>query len=649
MVFKTLDSEAVAINSATDRIAYPTLIDGAIYNFWQDKTNPRGLWRETTPADYASATPTWKTVIDLDALAKTENKNWIWEGADCDSPSQTRCMIALSDGGEDAHTVREFDLKTGAFVDTGFVLPHGKQDVAWVDDDTLMVAREWSPGELTSSGYPFVVKQLKRGQTLDQATEIYRGAKTDVSDDPFEIHDGDGHRLVGLTKAPSFFDTKKFIITARGLVPLDMPLQSNFSGMVAGKTLVKLDQQWIVDGSTFTQGSLVSLDYAALTTDPQHLKPSLVYAPGPRETLDSIATTHDRMIVTTYENVKGRAFTYTPGADAAWTRTPLALPDNATIGVVDSDQTSSTAFVYATSFLTPTTLWQIDTAAGTLTAIKTAKARFDASQDVAEQHEATSKDGTQIPYFVVHRKDTIFDGHTPTILTAYGGFAVSNTPHYDGTLGKVWLERGGAYALANIRGGGEFGPAWHNAGLKTHRQRIYDDFAAVARALETSKLTSTRHLGIIGGSNGGLLMGVEFTQHPELYNAVFIEVPLLDMLRFEKIAAGSSWVGEYGSVSVPAERKFLASISPYNNLHAGTKYPKPFVFTTTKDDRVGPQHARKFAAKLSALHVPYYYYEVIEGGHATGANIKERSFTAALEYTYFAEQLGATATPIALR
>ena len=521
------------------------------------------------------------------------------------------------------------------------MLPHGKQNVAWVDDDTLLVAREWSPGELTSSGYPFVVKQLKRGQTLDRATEIYRGAKTDVSDDPFEVHDGDGHRLIGLTEAPSFFDTKKFIITTNGLVPLDMPMQAYFSGMVAGKTLVKLDQDWTVNGSTFAQGSLVSLDYAALTTEPQHLKPTIVYAPGSRETFDNIATTHDRMIVTTYENVKGRAFTYTPNADGTWTRgrhsrSRTTRRSASSIAIKRVRPRSFTRRVFSH----PRRCGRSIPRQAPLPRSKTAKARFDASRDVAEQHEATSKDGTQIPYFVVRPKNTIFDGHTPTILTAYGGFNYSNTPSYDGTLGKVWLERGGAYVLANIRGGGEFGPAWHNAGLKTHRQRIYDDFAAVARALETSKLTSTRHLGIIGGSNGGLLMGVEFTQHPELYNAVFIEVPLLDMLRFEKIAAGSSWVGEYGSVSVPAERKFLASISPYNNLHAGTKYPKPFVFTTTKDDRVGPQHARKFAAKLSAMHVPYYYYEVIEGGHGTGANIKERSFTSALEYTYFAEQLG---------
>jgi prolyl oligopeptidase len=647
--FATFDSEAEAIAGAKDRIPSPTIIKGVVYNFWQDAANPRGLWRETSLADYATATPTWKTVIDLDALAKSEGKNWIWEGANCDSPSRTRCLISLSDGGEDAQTIREFDLKTGAFVEGGFVLPHGKQNATWVDDDTLLVAREWAPGELTSSGYPYVVKQLKRGQTLDAATEVFRGAKTDVSDDPFELHDGDGHRLIGLSKSPSFFDSKKYLFTPSGPVALDLPLQANFQAMVAGKILIELDEDWATAGATFGKGSLVALDYAAVTADPTHLKPTLVYAPGPRETLDGVTATHDKLLVTILDNVKGRAFTCVPSPDGTWSKSPLTLPDDSTIHVVDADLDGSTAFLDVEGFLTPSTLWQIDTTAGTLAAIKSAPPKFDASHDVVEQLEATSKDGTRIPYFVVHPKGMIYDGSTPTIMTAYGGFNVSETPNYSGTLGKIWLERGGAYVLANIRGGGEFGPAWHDAGLKTHRQRIYDDFAAVARALETSRITSPKHLGIIGGSNGGLLMGVEFTQHPELYNAVYIAVPLLDMLRFEKIAAGASWVGEYGSVSVPAERKFLASISPYNNLHADKKYPKPFIFTTTKDDRVGPQHARKFAAKLAAMHVPYYFYEVIEGGHSTGANIKERSLTAALEYTYFAEQLGATATHIASR
>jgi prolyl oligopeptidase len=344
-------------------------------------------------------------------------------------------------------------------------------------------------------------------------------------------------------------------------------------------------------------------------------------------------------LVTLLDNVKGRALAFTPEAGGGWSQASLALPDDATLGLVSTDLSSDEAFITATGFLTPSTLWQADLQSGALAKVKELPAQFDATGMVVEQHEAKSTDGTIIPYFVVHRADLKHDGSNPTILYAYGGFQVSLTPSYSATLGKLWLERGGVYVLANIRGGGEFGPAWHEAGLKTRRQRIYDDFASVGRALIATGITSPRHLGIEGGSNGGLLMGVEFNQHPDLWNAVDIQVPLLDMLRFEKIAAGTSWVGEYGSVSNPKERAFLASISPFNNLKPGMKYPEPLIWTTTKDDRVGPQHARKFAAKLAGLGYPYLFYEVTEGGHGAGANLVEKARTSALEYTYFSRKL----------
>jgi len=364
-----------------------------------------------------------------------------------------------------------------------------------------------------------------------------------------------------------------------------------------------------------------------------------VYAPGPREAFDGAVATRDRLIVSIFDNVRGRAYAYAPQSGGGWSAHRLELPDNATLALASADDRGESAFVDVTSFLVPTTLYAIDAVRFTSEPVKTVPPRFDASRDVVEQREATSSDGTKIPYFLVRPKNLAYDGNEPTILYGYGGFQVSITPTYGGVLGKLWLERGGAFAVANIRGGGEFGPAWHDAGLKTKRQIVYDDFAAVGRDLIARKITSPRRLGIEGGSNGGLLMGVEFTQHPELWNAVDIQVPLLDMLRYEQIAAGASWVGEYGSVSIPAERAFLASISPYNNLRAGVKYPEPFVWTTTKDDRVGPQHARKFAAKLSAMGIPYLFYEVTEGGHGAGANLRESAFTSALEYTYFYQRL----------
>ena len=632
-------ANALRINEAKDRIPAPTFVNGRVYNFWQDAQHVRGIWRSTSLADYAKPDPGWTTVLDLDALAKAEGKNWVWQGADCDSPSEKRCMIALSEGGEDASAVREFDLTTGGFVADGFSLPRGKQSAAWVDDDTLLVSREWAPGELTTSGYPYIIKKLRRGQPLASATEVFRGTTTDVSADPGGLHDGQGHRAVFVSRAPSFFETEKHFVMSSGTPKINLPLKADLAGLVAGHLLVKLNENWAANGMMFAQGSLVSLDLAAAVADPQNLKPTLVYAPGPRETLEDVNATRDHVVVTTYENVKGRAFVYTPAASGSWSKRRLDLPDDSTISLASSDEHGSSAFIYVTSFLTPTTLLLADTNAGMLSTVKALTPKFDASQDVVEQHEATSNDGTQIPYFIVHPKSMKLDGTNPTVIYAYGGFAASITPTYSGTLGKLWLERGGVFVVANIRGGGEFGPAWHEAGLKTHRQRIYDDFAAVARDVIAKKVTTPRHLGIQGGSNGGLLMGVEFTQHPDLWNAVDMQVPLLDMLRFEKIQAGASWVGEYGSVANPDERAFLASISPYNNIRTGVRYPQPFIWTTTKDDRVGPQHARKFAAKLASMHIPYLFYEVTEGGHGAGANIKERSFTTALEMTYFTRKL----------
>jgi prolyl oligopeptidase len=641
--FAGLYADALRIAQATDRIPTPAFLGapGQIYNFWQDDTHVRGIWRHTSQTDYATSAPTWTTVLDLDALAKSENANWVWEGANCNWPSLQRCLLSLSDGGEDAITVREFDLATGQFIKDGFVLPRGKQSADWENADSLLVSREWSPGDLTASGYPFIVKRVKRGAPLSSAVEVFRGAKTDGGYGvfPFTLHDGAGHTLVMIGRPLSTFKAEYYVMLQRGPQKMNLPLESQVSGLVAGRLLITPQQDWTINGTTFTEGSLVSLDLAAVAADPQNLKPTLVYAPGPRETLDGVSTTASRALLTTYENVRGRGWVYTPTANDSWSKQRLDLPDNASIGVVDSDLRSESAFLNVTSFITPTTLWQLDAGTGSLAVVKTLPPRFDASNLMVEQHEATSKDGTKIPYFIVHPKNMQLNGKNPTLLYAYGGFDISETPTYSGVVGKLWLERGGVYVLANIRGGGEFGPAWHAAGLTTHRQRIYDDFAAVAKDLIAKGVTSPRHLGIQGGSNGGLLMGVEFTQHPELWHAVDIQVPLLDMLRFEKIQAGASWTGEYGSVSNPEQRAFLASISPYNNLKAGVKYPEPLIWTTTKDDRVGPQHARKFAAKLSTMHDPYLFYEVTEGGHGAGANLKERAFTSALEMTYLIRKL----------
>jgi prolyl oligopeptidase len=639
--YATLHAEALALAQAKDRIPTPDFLGGGVYNFWQDADHVRGLWRRTSAEDYANAAPDWTTVLDLDRLAQEEHANWVYKGAVCARPQERLCLIALSDGGEDATTLREFDLETDRFVDGGFSLPHSKQSVDWLDPDTILVARDWGPGSLTASGYPFVVKILHRGQALSQAQTVFHGDPTDVQVDPEVLVDGQGHRAALIVRGVSFFETETYLLGDHGMDQLNLPKKSSVVDLVAGRLIISLKQDWTPTpgAKTFAQGSVVAVDLAGARSEPEHLFPTLVWAPGPREALEEVSATKDRLVLTALDNVRGRAYVLTPTPEGGWTRAKIDLPDNSAISLVAASRQDDRSYLSVSSFLTPTSLWLDDAWRGDVTQVKTLPPKFDASNLVTEQLEATSKDGTKAPYFVVHRKDIKYDGSNPTLLYAYGGFEVSMTPNYSANLGKLWLERGGVYVLANIRGGGEFGPAWHEAGLNVHRQRVYDDFAAVAGDLIDRKITSPRRLGIRGGSNGGLLMGVEFEQHPELWNAVIIDVPLLDMLRFEQIAAGASWVGEYGSVGNPAERAFLASISPYNNLKADVKYPEPFIFTTTKDDRVGPVHARKFAAKMEAMGLPFLYYENTEGGHAAGANLQEAAREQALEMTYLTRKL----------
>jgi prolyl oligopeptidase len=638
--YAQLYSEALAIVQAEDRIPQPSFVAGQIFNFWQGIGHVRGYWRRTSLDSYRTPAPQWSTVLDLDKLAEEEKANWFWHGINLLEPAEDRGLVALSEGGEDAVTLREFDVPAARFVDGGYVLPKGKQRATWENADSILVAREWAPGELTVSGYPYVVKRLHRGQPLASAEEVYRGAPSDEAGiELATLRDGAGHQAVIIIRAVTFFTYEYRLVDGLRVSLLALPKKSEIDGLVDGALMVKLAEDWKTDTGAFTSGSLVAIDLAAAAADPLHLKPSAVYVPGPRQSLGEVGTTKERLVTTTLDNVRGRAWVYSHGPDGAWRPQRLGFPDNLAIDLTDTDLRTDEAFLNVAGFLQPTSVWLLHAASGAISEVKSLPPKFDAAKDEVEQFEAASKDGTKIPYFLVHPKGMALDGSHPTILYAYGGFEISETPSYLATMGKLWLEKGGVFALANIRGGGEFGPAWHEAGLKTHRQRIYDDFAAVGEDLIARRVTSPRRLGIQGGSNGGLLMGVEFNQHPDLWHAVDIQVPLLDMERYEKIAAGASWVGEYGSMSHPKEAAFLRRISPYANLRRGVPYPEPFIWTTTKDDRVGPQHARKFAARLGEYGIPYLYYEVIEGGHASGANLKERAHTTALEMTYFTRQL----------
>jgi prolyl oligopeptidase len=639
--YETLHQQALKIVDATDRIPTPAFRAGRIYNLWQDPEHVQGLWRRTTLASYRKKAPAWETVLDLDALSKVEGKTWVWKGAACLQPAERLCMILLSNGGEDAVEAREFDLPSKTFVKGGFELTRSKQDIAWLDGDALILGRDWGPGTMTESGYAFVIKTLKRGQPLADAHEVFRGKPTDVGVSPYALYDGStGMRAVMINRAVTFFEAETYALTPSGPVKLPLPPKSTVQGLVGGQLIFTLEQAWSTPGGrSFPQGALMAAGLAELEKGGTS-SAVVMMAPDPRQSIEQVAVSRSRVLVAAYENVKGQALVFTPSAVEGWSRRILTLPDKAAVNLVDADDRTNRAFVRVESYLEPPTLYLADIAQDPEPKpIKSLLPKFDASTHVTEQFEATSKDGTKVPYFVVRPKDLKFDGAAPTLLYAYGGFQVSQTPGYSATVGKLWLERGGVFVVANIRGGGEFGPAWHEAGLKTHRQRIYDDFAAVAQDLIARKITSPRRLGIEGGSNGGLLMGVELEQHPELWRAVVIQVPLLDMLRFTKIGAGASWVGEYGSPDVPEERAFLASISPYHNLRAGVAYPEPLFVTSTKDDRVSPAHARKMAAKMAAMGLPFLYYENIEGGHSAAANLHETAHRIALEMTYLTRKL----------
>lgn len=643
--------EAAAIEALTsaERIPYGSIRDGMVYNFWQDETHVRGLWRRTTLESYASDTPEWETILDFDKLAEEEGKNWVYKGADCFRPKGSdigyKCLISLSNGGKDAIVRREFDLATKQFVDDGFVTPEAKQGGAWASPDTLLIATDWGEETLTASGYPFIVKRWDRGTPLDAAEEVIRGEVDDVGVWPMTLELEDGRILQGAAQADTFFTTRYWWFPDGESEPVQWPIppKSSPEGIHEGRLLVSLKQDWTPTGqeTTFKSGDLVAFDVETFM-ETRALPPvSLVFHPSETQALKGVSTAKGALLLGVSDTAVGKVMRAT-ASDAGWMLEPISLPGTGQASVVFASDEEDTVFINYEDFLTPDSLLSYSASTGDVKALKSLPPKFDATGLSVTQHFATSKDGTRVPYFLVSKADLPLDGSTPTLLYGYGGFQVSLNPSYSAVTGRLWLEQGGAYVLANIRGGGEFGPEWHQAGLKQNRQRIYDDFISVGEDLIERGVTSPEHLGIMGGSNGGLLMGVMLNQRPDLWNAVVVQVPLLDMMRYHLLLAGASWVDEYGSPEVPDERAFLETISPYQNFDATKDYPVPFFVTSTKDDRVHPGHARKMAAKFEAAGLPFYYYENIDGGHSAAANQKERAKRSALEFTYLTKRLGRT-------
>jgi len=634
-LFEPIHERALEIYTSDDRIAYPSLMGGEIYNFWRDADHVRGIWRKATLKGYREDETDWDLILDVDALAEAENENWVWAGSNCRYPDYDRCLVGLSIGGADAAVRREFDLETREFVEDGFFVPESKSSIGWRDRDSVFYGPAFAPEDMTDSGYPRTVRLWQRGQAREDSELIFEGEKTDVASSGVRFWDGDDYYDL-IIRVPDFFSRHYFRYVDGEVRRINVPDDADLAGMLDGQLLVELKSDWEVDGKTYPQGALVAGPMASFETGEPEL--AVVFQPGARSSISGVTTTENTIVVNVLDNVVSRLLRFTHG-EQGWTSTPLDVPELGSISVVTADDKSDRLFYNYTGFLTPSTLFEADAMENRHNEVRSEPAWFDSAGMEVAQYQATSADGERIPYFVVTPKGYEADGENPTLIGAYGGFEVSRTPFYSGVTGSAWLERGGVYVLANIRGGGEFGPKWHQAALKENRQRAFDDLIAVSEDLIARNITSSEHLGIQGGSNGGLLVGAVMVQRPELFDAVVCQVPLLDMKRYHKLLAGASWMAEYGDPDDPGQWSYIGEYSPYQNVSAEAEYPRAFFTTSTRDDRVHPGHARKMVAKMLDQGHDVLYYENIEGGHGGAANLKQRAYLSALIFAYLHARL----------
>jgi prolyl oligopeptidase len=634
--FEELETTILEILNSKAKIPYIVKHGDYFYNHWRDAENPRGLWRRTTLEEYRKPEPAWETVLDLDVLGKEESQGWVFHGSQFLRPGFQRCLVSLSPGGSDAVVVREFDVKLKAFVPDGFAVPLAKTDVSWIDADHLFVCTDFGPGSMTTSGYPRIAKIWTRGTPLEQAVTVFEGAETDMAAGAF--HDSTpGFERDFIYRRPTFFTNEIHLLGAEGsprriAIPDDAEPSFHREWMT-----VTLRTPWDVAGKSYPAGSLLVIRFDAFMEGNRAF--TILFEPSPTTSLASAQWTRHHLILNVMDDVKNRLSVLTPG-ELGWERTPFAgAPAFGTLSAQAVDEDESDAFfMTSTDFLTPDTLSFGEIGAEPET-LKSMPAFFEASGLEISQHFVQSKDGTRVPYFLVAKRGLILDGSHPTLLTGYGGFEVPLLPYYSGISGRAWLGRGGVFAVANIRGGGEYGPGWHQAALKQHRHRAFEDFAAVAQDLIARKITAPRHLGILGGSNGGLLVGNMLTAYPDLFGAIVCQIPLLDMKRYSRLLAGASWMEEYGDPDQPEDWAYLQTFSPYHNVKADTDYPPVFFMTTSMDDRVHPGHARKMFARMRELGHEAYYFENIEGGHGAGADNRQMARFWALAYAFLFKTL----------
>jgi prolyl oligopeptidase len=643
-LFDELYAQASATLNATSRLPDVYQEGDWLYNFWKDEKNPRGIFRRTTLAEFAKESPDWEIVINIDELSKKENTQWVFKGMDCLPKHPEHCMMHLSPGGGDASVIREFNSVNKTFVKDGFYLPKSKGNTDWIDENTVFVSTDFGEGSMTESGYPRIVKRWKRGTQLAAAELVYEGDAKSVSSYGFRMRSaGDDIDMVreGLT----FWTSKRYQLIDGSLHVLDLPVSAVVNGAFQGRLIVSLKEDWVRGDTTYPQGAVLVADTSALRDDNDGVIDVLI-VPDSSTVVEAVATTDSNVLVTVLENVRGKIYRYSPGPEGSWERKLVPFPDNGSLEITSTDDETGNFFAHYESFTSPPALYHVASENWLPQKLKNQNPSFDGSRYKTEQFFATSADGTKIPYFVVIAKDAILDGKNPTHIFSYGGFRNSLTPSYSGSYeklygayGKLWLDRGGVFVLANIRGGGEFGPAWHAAALKENHYLAFEDFEAVAEDLVERNITSPKHLGIEGRSNGGLLVGAAITRRPDLYGAVICGVPLLDMKRYHLLLAGASWMAEYGDPDVPEEWAYIKEYSPYQNLKKDVDYPAVFFYTSTRDDRVHPGHARKFAARMQEYGQEIWYYENMEGGHGGSVTNDQMALRLALAYTHLWTQL----------
>ena len=638
-VFEALYDEAYSILTSDERLPEGSIIGDQFYSFWQDESNVRGVWRRTPLDAFRQGKSEWETVLDIDALEDREHENWVYQGNDCLGGTD-RCLIEISRGGKDESVYREFSLTEKRFLDDGFVVPEAKSNVSWIDRDTLLIATRWDGDVLTQSGYALEVRQLERGKTLDQATTVFRGDVVDTLLAPVVFHNDDRHYPFVIRLFADWNERElRAVADGKAGEPLPLPLRFNLHGVLQGRLILTLEQDWDYADTRFASGDIVAYELAGGSAE-------RIFRPSERQAVQDIALFSDGLFVSLLDNVVGRVKRLTL-SENGFQSVDIALPENGVVSIEASSSQRADAFLTYESAVQPTTLYHVDED-NTLTTVAALPALYDASDAVVEQHFATSADGTRVPYFLIGNRDALERGDAPAILYGYGGFTIPilpvyysnpSRPQHGALAGRMWLSRGGVLALANLRGGGEYGPEWHQAALRENRQRAYDDYFAIAEDMIERGVTSSDKLGALGRSNGGLLLGVALTQRPDLFAALDIGVPLLDMIRYNKLLAGASWMGEYGNPDVAEDRKFIEAYSPYQNLEKGVDYPKVLFYTSTLDDRVHPGHARKMAARLAGLGQEFFYYENTEGGHGGTANQDQLAMRTALEYAYFIRML----------